>query len=55
MSKEFKCVCAGQGGSVYSAQCPIHDPSVDTSDPYWRKWYDDHLEAQWKIKERLGW
>lgn len=53
--KGWQCVCAGQGGEIYSAQCPIHDPHVDTTDVVWRKWYDDHLEAQRKIKERLGW
>lgn len=51
----WKCVCSGQGGSAYSAQCPIHDPSVDTANLNWRKWYDDHLVAQQKIGERLGW
>lgn len=51
----WKCVCAGQGGEVYSAQCPIHDPHVDTNDGVWRKWYEDHLIAQAKIVERLGW
>lgn len=49
------CVCAGQGGSVYSAQCPIHDPHVDRDDPHWQRWYDDHNEAQRKVMERLGW
>jgi len=51
----WRCICSGQGGSVYSAQCPIHDSSVDTADPYWRKCYDGHLEGQRRIKERLGW
>lgn len=51
----WRCVCAGQGGTVYSSECPIHDPNVDTSNPRWRKWYDDHLKAQRRIKERLGW
>lgn len=51
----WRCVCAVQGGSPYSPLCPIHDTTVDTADPHWRKWYDDHLEAQQRIKERLGW
>jgi hypothetical protein len=51
----LRCVCAGQGGSTYSALCPVHDPSVDTTDATWRKWYDEHLEQQKRIKERLGW
>lgn len=51
----WKCICAGQGGSTYSSECPIHDPSVDTSDLHWRKSYDDHIEAQRRVMERLGW
>lgn len=51
----WKCVCSGQGGEVYSSQCPIHDPHVDTKDPFWRKWYDDHLEAQRQVMKMLGW
>lgn len=50
-----QCICSGQGGSVYSADCPIHDSSVDRSDPAWRSRYIAHLEAQARIKERLGW
>lgn len=53
--EEFQCICAGQGGSVYSSECPWHDPSVDTNDPHWRKSYEGHLEAQRRIKEKLGW
>lgn len=52
---ELRCICSGQGGSVYSADCPLHDSHVDTADPYWRRRYDAHVEAQLKIKERLGW
>lgn len=52
---QFRCICTGQGGSVYSADCPLHDNAVDTDDPAWRRRYDGHLEAQRKIKERLGW
>jgi hypothetical protein len=52
---EWQCICAGQGGTVYSSECPIHDPGVDYADPNWRKRYDDYLEAQRRIKARLGW
>lgn len=55
MSAQWRCVCAGQGGTVYSAMCPIHDPGVNTADPTWRRWYDEHLKAQQAIIERLGW
>lgn len=51
----WQCVCTGQGGGVYSAECPIHDHSVDTTNPHWRWWYDNHLKKQRIIKERLGW
>lgn len=55
VEEQFRCICSGQGGSVYSADCPLHDSHVDTRDPLWRKRYDGHLDAQRKIKERLGW
>lgn len=52
---EWKCVCAGQGGEVYSSECPVHDPHVDTSSPTWREWYFRHLSSQAHIKRTLGW
>lgn len=52
----WHCVCAGQGGgNIYSSGCPVHDETVDTDDIAWRKWYDEHLEAQGRIREKLGW
>jgi hypothetical protein len=54
-ASEWRCCCAWQGGAPYTSQCPIHDDTVDTDNPSWRKWYDKHLEQQKRIKERLGW
>lgn len=52
---QWRCICAGQGGSAYSSGCPVHDPHVDTDDTAWRSMYYGHLAAQQRIKERLGW
>lgn len=47
---QFRCICAGQGGSVYPSECPRHDPSVDTSDPK-----DRHTSwAQFSRRELLA-
>lgn len=50
----IRCVCAGHGGSIYSTQCPIHDPSVDVRNLGWQRWYREHLDSQKRIAERLG-
>lgn len=55
MGDEWRCICAVQGGSPYVSGCPIHDKTVDTSRPSWRKFYDDCLEAQRRVIDRLGW
>lgn len=55
MSKELRCICAGQGGTVYSSDCPTHDHTVDTTDIDWQRRYEQHIEAQAKAMERLGW
>lgn len=48
---QWRCTCPGPDGA--QADCPRHDPTVDTGDPHWRKRYDDHQAAQQKIKDRL--
>jgi hypothetical protein len=53
--ERWQCVCAGQGGEIYSCDCPIHDSRVDVTEPRWLAWYHEHLAAQAKITERLGW
>ena len=52
---DWRCICAWQGGAPYTSECPLHDPSVDTNDIDWQRSYEQHIEAQAKVKERLGW